>query len=56
MRLPRGFAEPAVGAVFLIGLVADLIVPDSGVSAALTRALGASSIGLAIWMLARIAR
>jgi len=42
--------------VVLLGLVADLIVPDSGVSGALTRVLGASSIGLALWMLARIAR
>lgn len=46
----------AVGAVFLLGLVADLVAPDSGVSAALTRVLGASSIGFALWILARIAR
>jgi hypothetical protein len=56
MRMPIGFSGLALGAAFLVGLVADLIVPDSGVSAALTRVLGASSIGLAIWMLARIAR
>ena len=56
MRVPSGFSGLAVGAAFLVGLVANLIVPDSGVSAALTRVLGASSIGLAIWMLARIAR
>jgi hypothetical protein len=56
MGMPSGFSELAVGAALLVGLAADLIVPDSGVSAALTRVLGASSIGLAIWLLARIAR
>jgi hypothetical protein len=56
MRFPKGFSERAVGAAFLAGLVADLLVPDTGVSAALTRVLGVSSIGLALWMLARIAR
>ena len=56
MRSPSGFSQLVVGAAFLVGLDADFIVPDSGVSAALTRVLGASSIGLAIWMLARIAR
>ena len=56
MRTPTGMSGLAVGAVFLVGLVADLIAPDSGVSAALPRVLGVSSIGLALWMLARIAR
>lgn len=56
MRLPAGVSELAVAAVFVVGLVADLFVPDSSVSAALTRVLGASSIGLALWVLARIAR
>jgi hypothetical protein len=56
MRMPNGLSGLAVGAAFLVGLVADVLVPDSGVSMALTRVLGASSIGLAIWMLARIAR
>jgi hypothetical protein len=46
----------AVGVAFVVGLVADFFAPESGVSAALTRVLGASSIGLAIWMLARIAK
>ena len=56
MRTPNGMSGLAVGAVFLVGLAADLVAPDSGISAALTRVLGASSIGLALWMLARIAR
>jgi hypothetical protein len=53
--MPNRFSGIAVGA-FLLGCVADLIVPDSGISTALTRVLGASSIGVALWMLARIAR
>jgi hypothetical protein len=56
MRLTSNRSTLAVGAAFLVGLVADLLVPDSGMSAALTRVLGASSIGLALWMLARIAK
>ena len=56
MRTSNGLSGLAVGAMFLVGLAADLVAPDSGVSAALTRVLGASSIGLALWMLARIAR
>jgi len=56
MRIPNGLSAIALGAAFVAGLVADLIVPESGISIALTRLLGVSSIGLALWMLARIAR
>ena len=42
--------------VLIVGLAADLVLPESGVSAALARVLGASSIGLAVWTLAKIAR
>jgi len=45
----------AVGAALVLGLVADVLVPDAGMSAALTRLLGVSSIGLAVWILFRIA-
>jgi hypothetical protein len=54
--MPNRFSGIAVGAALLLGFVADLFVPDSGISTALTRVLGASSIGVALWMLARIAR
>lgn len=56
MRLPNGLSGIAVAGALIVGLAADLVVPDSGISAALTRVLGASSIGLAVWMLAKIAR
>jgi hypothetical protein len=56
MRMSPHRSTIAVGAAFLVGLVADLLVPDSGMSAVLTRVLGASSIGLALWVLARIAK
>jgi len=56
MRTRTGLSGMAVGTAFLVGLVADLLVPGSAISTALTRVLGASSIGLALWMLARIAR
>ncbi|HKX17939.1 MAG TPA: hypothetical protein VJT33_08025 [bacterium] len=55
MRLPYGLSGIAVAGALIVGLAADLVVADS-VSAALTRILGASSIGLAVWMLAKIAR
>ena len=45
-----------VGAALVVGFIADLMMPESGMSAALTRGLGVSSIGLALWMLTRIAR
>jgi hypothetical protein len=56
MRIANALSGIAVGTAFLVGLVADLLVPGSALSTALTRVLGASSIGLALWMLARIAR
>lgn len=56
MRLPNGVLGIAVAGVLIVGLAADLVLPESGVSAALARVLGASSIGLAVWTLAKIAR
>jgi hypothetical protein len=56
MHTTRKLSGIAVGVAFVVGLAADLLVPESGVSAALTRVLGASSIGFALWMLARIAQ
>lgn len=55
MRLPIGLSGIAVAGALIVGLVADLVVADS-IAAALTRILGASSIGLAVWTLAKIAR
>lgn len=58
MRLPIGLSGIAVAGALgalIVGLAADLVVADS-VAAALTRILGASSIGLAVWTLAKIAR
>jgi len=46
----------AVAAAFLLGFIADVVVPDAGMSGALTRMLGVSSIGLAVWILVRIAQ
>ncbi|HEV2359536.1 MAG TPA: hypothetical protein VGZ23_18245 [bacterium] len=54
--MANGESTLAVGAAILVGLAADLVVPDSGFSAVLTPLLGASSIGLALWILARVAR
>lgn len=56
MRMPIQLSGIAVAAALVVGFVADLMMPESGMSAALTRGLGASSIGLALWMLTRIAR
>jgi len=56
MWMPSRLSGIAVGAALALGFVADLMMPESGMSAALTRGLGASSIGLALWMLTRIAR
>jgi hypothetical protein len=56
MRLLNNRSALAVAAAFLLGIVADLVVPDAGMSGALTRMLGVSSIGLAVWVLVRIAQ
>jgi hypothetical protein len=55
LRLINNRSTMAVGAALVLGLVADVLVPDAGMSAALTRLLGVSSIGLAVWILFRIA-
>jgi hypothetical protein len=56
MWMLNRFSGIVVAGALLVGFIADLTMPDSGMSAALTRGLGASSIGLALWMLTRIAR
>jgi hypothetical protein len=55
MRFINDRSAIALAAAFLLGIVADLLVPDAGMSGALTRMLGVSSIGLAVWVLVRIA-
>jgi hypothetical protein len=55
LRLINNRSATAVAAALVLGLVADVLVPDAGMSGALTRMLGVSSIGLAVWILLRIA-
>ena len=54
LRLINNRSTIAVVAALFLGLVADVLVPDAGMSGALTRVLGVSSIGLAVWILLRI--